>query len=190
MASAVRPVFCQLSSKKPVVQRAEPAGPVQVQKQMVSDSSALSTESGKIVLQPRLCTLRSTFDGNIVGYDVHYNVAIINILSNVPLPIVTLRLLDDSISIDRAIVNSTRDNFHPRPLSSAFKLCAEEVVVALGRNCRNFDMKPGVERPLVNSFREMIGVNFMNEHSTPFLLVNIVDKWLNHFKKYEKFCRP
>lgn len=59
MAYAVRPVFCQLSSKNPAVQRAEPPVPVPVQKQRVSDSSALSTESGKIVLQPRLCTLRS-----------------------------------------------------------------------------------------------------------------------------------
>ena len=33
-------------------------------------------------------------------------------------------------------------------------------------------------------------MNFMNEKFTPFLPVNIVDKWLNHFKRYGKFCRP
>ena len=80
------------------------------------------------------------FDGNIVGYDVHYNVAIINILSDVPLPVATLRLLDDSVSIDPALVHSSRDNFQPRPHSSAFKICAEEMVVALGRNCGNSDI--------------------------------------------------
>ncbi|KAM7523673.1 hypothetical protein LguiA_013575 [Lonicera macranthoides] len=66
MAYAVRPVFCQLTSKNPSVQRAEPAGPVPVQKQRVSDSSPLSTESVKIVLQPRLCTLRS-YGGDRLG---------------------------------------------------------------------------------------------------------------------------
>ncbi|KAM7529210.1 hypothetical protein LguiB_032620 [Lonicera macranthoides] len=80
------------------------------------------------------------FDGNIAGYDVHYNIAIINILSDVPLPVATLRILDDSVSIDPALVHSGRDNFQLRPHSSAFKFCAEEAVVALGRNCKNFDI--------------------------------------------------
>ncbi|KAM7529206.1 hypothetical protein LguiB_032616 [Lonicera macranthoides] len=80
------------------------------------------------------------FDGNIVGYDVHYNIAIINILSDVLLPVATLKILDDLVSIDPSLVHSSHDNFQLRPHSSAFKFCAEEVVVALGRNCRNFDI--------------------------------------------------
>ncbi|KAI8030384.1 hypothetical protein LOK49_LG01G02429 [Camellia lanceoleosa] len=52
MAMAVRPVFCELSSTKPAV-------PVQVQRVRGSELSPTTTDNVKIVLQPRLCTLRS-----------------------------------------------------------------------------------------------------------------------------------
>uniref|UniRef100_A0A5B7B9S4 Stress enhanced protein 2 n=1 Tax=Davidia involucrata TaxID=16924 RepID=A0A5B7B9S4_DAVIN len=57
MALAVRPVFCQLKSQKPAV-------PVPVQRVRASDVSPTTTDSvKKIVLQPRLCTLRSYGSG-------------------------------------------------------------------------------------------------------------------------------
>ncbi|KAM7523676.1 hypothetical protein LguiA_013578 [Lonicera macranthoides] len=87
-----------------------------------------------------------TFDPNILGYDMHYNVAIINILSDVPLLL--------------------------RPSSSAFKLCAEEVVVALGRNRGNFDVMIVPDKFCLDDGKYQ------------------VDKWLIHFKRYEKFCQP
>jgi hypothetical protein len=56
MATAVRLVFCELKSAKP-------ATPVQVQKAIrgsdVSPPATTTTGNVKIVLQPRLCTLRS-----------------------------------------------------------------------------------------------------------------------------------
>ncbi|KAA8530930.1 hypothetical protein F0562_005611 [Nyssa sinensis] len=51
MASAVRPVFCELKSQNPAVP---------VQRARVSDVSPMAAaDNVKIVLQPRLCTLRS-----------------------------------------------------------------------------------------------------------------------------------
>ncbi|KAK9062261.1 hypothetical protein SSX86_019447 [Deinandra increscens subsp. villosa] len=63
MALAVRPIFCNLNSDKPVVQKDEPAsGPIpslQVQKARLTNSATLAADNGKILLQPRVCTLRS-----------------------------------------------------------------------------------------------------------------------------------
>ncbi|KAL2521425.1 Stress enhanced protein 2 [Forsythia ovata] len=56
MALAPRPVFCELKADKP-------AAPLQVQKVKLAE---LPTDNGKIVLQPRLCTLRS-YGGDRVG---------------------------------------------------------------------------------------------------------------------------
>ncbi|KAI6699687.1 hypothetical protein NL676_014011 [Syzygium grande] len=58
MATAARAVHCRLPAAKQEVARREPAGPVQVSvqrpKQAVPDGG-----NGKILLQPRLCNLRS-----------------------------------------------------------------------------------------------------------------------------------
>ncbi|XP_024988940.1 stress enhanced protein 2, chloroplastic [Cynara cardunculus var. scolymus] len=64
MALAARPIVCRLTPNKPVVQRDEPAAlPVPslpVQKVRLTDAAAVTTEyDGKILLQPRVCTLRS-----------------------------------------------------------------------------------------------------------------------------------
>ncbi|KAK3001820.1 hypothetical protein RJ639_021804 [Escallonia herrerae] len=62
MALAARPVFCQLSSQKPSVQRAEPAVSISVEAQKAKAADLLppvATDNVKILLQPRLCTLRS-----------------------------------------------------------------------------------------------------------------------------------
>lgn len=61
MALTARPVFCEL---KPQTQKAEPAVFTPVQKLRVSEPGQL--ENGKIMLQPRLTTLRS-FGSDPVG---------------------------------------------------------------------------------------------------------------------------
>ncbi|KAL8246663.1 hypothetical protein R6Q59_007879 [Mikania micrantha] len=64
MALAARPIASHLKSDKPVVQKDEPAAgsvpslPVQ-KARLANTSSALAADSGKILLQPRVCTLRS-----------------------------------------------------------------------------------------------------------------------------------
>ncbi|XP_076892191.1 stress enhanced protein 2, chloroplastic-like [Bidens hawaiensis] len=61
MALAARPIVSHLKSDKPVVQKDElSAGQIPVQKARLTNTAAISTaESGKIMLQPRVCTLRS-----------------------------------------------------------------------------------------------------------------------------------
>ncbi|KAI8540733.1 hypothetical protein RHMOL_Rhmol08G0008800 [Rhododendron molle] len=60
MATACRLVFCELKSTKP-------ATPVQVQKVMKGSDMSPVTDNVKIVLQPRLCTLRSYGSTDRVG---------------------------------------------------------------------------------------------------------------------------
>ncbi|KAG6657454.1 hypothetical protein I3843_04G084700 [Carya illinoinensis] len=56
MASAARAIHSELRSTKPVLQRREPLAPVQVQ---VPKSKPADSDRTKVVLQPRLCNLRS-----------------------------------------------------------------------------------------------------------------------------------
>ncbi|RDX86943.1 Stress enhanced protein 2, chloroplastic [Mucuna pruriens] len=60
MAYATRVAHCQLRSPTPAVRSREPAGPVQVPipKPKAAEAEATNTNTN-IVLQPRLCTLRS-----------------------------------------------------------------------------------------------------------------------------------
>ncbi|KAJ0703911.1 putative chlorophyll A-B binding protein [Helianthus annuus] len=63
MALAARPIACHLKSDKPVVQKDDPtAGPVPslaVQKARLTNTAAITADNAKILLQPRVCTLRS-----------------------------------------------------------------------------------------------------------------------------------
>lgn len=59
MDLAARRVFCELKSDKP-------AAPLQVQKPKLVELPQTATDNGKIVLQPRLCTLRS-YSGDRLG---------------------------------------------------------------------------------------------------------------------------
>ncbi|TKY60347.1 Stress enhanced protein 2 [Spatholobus suberectus] len=58
MASATRVAHCELRSARPAVRAREPAGPVQVNIPKPKAAEAEGTNAN-IVLQPRLCTLRS-----------------------------------------------------------------------------------------------------------------------------------
>lgn len=62
MALTARAIHSELKSPKPAVSRREPADPVQVQIPVQKPKPVVNTDGGKmnnIVLQPRLCTLRS-----------------------------------------------------------------------------------------------------------------------------------
>ncbi|KAI8021670.1 putative protease Do-like 14 [Camellia lanceoleosa] len=157
------------------------------------------------------------FEGRVFAYDFHFNIAFIKIESNATLPTASLRLLEDSISIDPNDIPGS-DSFQLRPHSNVSKLCPGDIVVAVGRffdapynlmaargqfslDCCKFDCKElfranckiskcGIGGPLINHYGEVIGVNFYDSLCTPFLPINIVSKCLEHFKKYGNFCRP
>ncbi|KAH7856703.1 hypothetical protein Vadar_004470 [Vaccinium darrowii] len=110
------------------------------------------------------------------------------------------------------------ESFELHPHSNLINLCPGDAVIALGRyfeepyeimaapgkfsldSCR-FDCKElfranckiskcGIGGPLINRNGDVIGVNFYDELCTPFLPINIVLKWLEHFKKHGRFFRP
>ncbi|GMP61549.1 hypothetical protein CsSME_00023970 [Camellia sinensis var. sinensis] len=72
------------------------------------------------------------FEGRVFAYDFHFNIAFIKIESNATLPTASLRLLEDSISIDPNDIPGS-DSFQLRPLSNVSKLCPGDIVVAVGR---------------------------------------------------------
>lgn len=79
------------------------------------------------------------FDGQVFAYDFHYNIAIIKIESDAPLPSASLRLLDDSISVDPSEIPCPEDveegseSFQLHRHSNLFNLCPGDMVVAIGR---------------------------------------------------------
>ncbi|KAM7475479.1 hypothetical protein LguiB_022722 [Lonicera macranthoides] len=108
--------------------------------------------------------------------------------------------------------------FQIQPHSEKFNLSPGDLVVGIGRyfeephdlmaapgefslDCCKFDCKElfranctiskcGIGGPLINCNGEVIGVNFYDECSTPFLPINIASKCLKHFENYRTFCRP
>lgn len=58
MASSARAIHCGVRSQKPALTRREPAVPVQIQVPLPKTKPA-DSDGAKIVLQPRLCNLRS-----------------------------------------------------------------------------------------------------------------------------------
>lgn len=58
MASVARAIHCELSSQKPALTRREPAVPAQFQVP-VPKAKPADADGAKILLQPRLCNLRS-----------------------------------------------------------------------------------------------------------------------------------
>uniref|UniRef100_A0A1D1ZEB5 Putative protease Do-like 14 n=1 Tax=Anthurium amnicola TaxID=1678845 RepID=A0A1D1ZEB5_9ARAE len=75
-----------------------------------------------------------SYEGQILAYDLYYNIAALRIQSNAPLPIASLTHLDDSITVDPNELCSREEKaFQLRPHSSSFNLIPGDKVIAIGR---------------------------------------------------------
>lgn len=71
------------------------------------------------------------FEGHVSSHDFHFNIATINVTSDVALPTALLRPLDDNIPIFPSETTSLQSQHH----SDSFKIHPGDMVVTLGRSC-------------------------------------------------------
>ncbi|KAM7475483.1 hypothetical protein LguiB_022726 [Lonicera macranthoides] len=74
-----------------------------------------------------------SFEGQVVFYDSHYNISIIKIESDSPLPIASLRLVDDSISVDSCNIPCPREKGVGSESHQFCQLCPGDLVIGVGR---------------------------------------------------------
>ncbi|KAK1362934.1 Protease Do-like 14-like protein [Heracleum sosnowskyi] len=153
----------------------------------------------------------SSYDGELVAYDFHFNLAAISFYSESPLPVARLAVLDDCLNV-------SLPSFELRTHSRSYNLSPGDDVVAVGRYfCKPFELMaaPGaywLDRceydckellkatsfitrcgdggPLVNHSGEVIGIIYYDFDSTPFMPIRIALKWWEHYKTFGKHCRP
>ncbi|GER37455.1 serine protease htrA-like protein [Striga asiatica] len=73
-----------------------------------------------------------TLEAKVFGWDFHYNIGVLKIETDVPIPTSKLRHINDSINIDPDLLDEKPPKFDPQ--SNKFNLVPGDVVVALGRN--------------------------------------------------------
>ncbi|XP_057771948.1 putative protease Do-like 14 [Salvia miltiorrhiza] len=144
--------------------------------------------------------------------DFHLNLAIVRIQAAQLLPCAKLGRIKDSV-----ILNSATTSWQLRPqCDQSSVLLPGHKLMALGRHqdrMRDFMAAPGelsiedcgfdckelfystcritksgIGGPMINQEGEVVGVNFFHVNFTPFLPINIITKWLEHFKK-SRDCR-
>ncbi|KAI7993080.1 putative protease Do-like 14 [Camellia lanceoleosa] len=120
------------------------------------------------------------FNGHVIAYDFHFNIATISIEIDVALPTAIIRPLDDSISIDPSEISASG--------TMSLDCCKFDCKELFRANC--IITKSGIGGPLINRYGEVIGVNFYDDVCTPFLPINIVSQCLLQFKKNRKSRRP
>lgn len=157
----------------------------------------------------------NSYDGEVIAHDFYYNLAAIRFKSETPLAIATLAHVDDSVSIA-----SMQPSFQLRAHSRSSNLVPGDKVIALGRYfAKDFDIMvaPGeycLERPdseydcrelfstnckitrsgdggpLINYNGEVVGVTYYDFGLLPWIPINIVCKWWEHYKRFGEYRRP
>ncbi|KAJ6856207.1 protease Do-like 14 [Populus alba x Populus x berolinensis] len=158
-----------------------------------------------------------SFEGEIFGFNFHYNIAIIKFKSSSRFPTAILKHIDGSIPLTtKAELQNTSFGLRPHAEpSDLFNLCPGEKVIALGRHYLSHSLMVapvtytwflsflhsavktlGVRRPgwywgtLINCNGEVIGINFHEHSYTSFLPINIASRCLECLEKNGKVPQP
>lgn len=89
-------------------------------------------------------------DGDLIDWDLHYNIALVRIKSETRLKAAHLKALDDSMSLDlNALPCSFEETLKARISKEVFNIYPGDKVIAVGRyfkNCYEIMAAPGVFR--------------------------------------------
>ncbi|XP_011013773.1 PREDICTED: uncharacterized protein LOC105117720 [Populus euphratica] len=117
--------------------------------------------------------------GQVLGYDFHYNLAIIQITTDYPLPTAILTDIDVSMPLTPTPLLTDSKPFGLRPHtvdSSLFKLRGGDKVYIGG--------------PLINCDGEVIGIVFHYDGYAAFLPINIASRCMQLLKRDRGVCHP
>ncbi|KAL3565936.1 hypothetical protein D5086_031351 [Populus alba] len=117
--------------------------------------------------------------GEVLGYDFHYNLAIIKITTDYPLPTAILTDIDVSMPLTPTplLIDSKPFGLRPHTVdSSLFKLRGGDKVYIGG--------------PLINCDGEVIGIVFHDDGYAAFLPINIASRCLQLLKRDRGVCHP
>ncbi|KAM0910554.1 hypothetical protein ACQ4PT_014085 [Festuca glaucescens] len=125
---------------------------------------------------------KKVVNGQVLMYDLHYNVAIVSIDCVVDLLVVVLSDLPNSYFLTPSPVVAFARKFEPGTLQmkrgetfrTLSKLDCDELMVS---TCP-------IEQKI------LLGVNFIDENNTPFLPAGVVGRCLEHFRKFGQIKQP
>ncbi|KAJ1694747.1 hypothetical protein LUZ63_011445 [Rhynchospora breviuscula] len=148
----------------------------------------------------------------LVGRDVHYNLALIEIIVNQTLQAAKFRWLDDTVFIDECSykeIKSSRETQNIFPGDRIIALSRSHVGLCFAAAASGsyimespkFDCqellyttcvinKSWIGGPVVNCNMEVIGVTFYNGGYASFLPINVAMKWWEAIKLNRKLCHP
>ncbi|XP_022765647.1 putative protease Do-like 14 isoform X2 [Durio zibethinus] len=187
---------------------------------ILTSASLLRCPSGAASLAPDIKVDVLLLDGKLLqgevfAYDFHYNLSVIKIRSDAPLPTPSLRNLDESRPVTLHPVLGSTSSHH----SDSFKIRPGDTVMALGRHYHSHSLvvasgsftiglcKFGCKEllkatckmvtryyiggPLINRDGEVIGINFYHERSVnrPWLGVKLTNFYAVNLVDLEKIIQ-
>ncbi|KAL8154500.1 hypothetical protein AgCh_000018 [Apium graveolens] len=154
----------------------------------------------------------------VVACDYYYNLAVLRIMTDIPLQPANMRSLDDGLSIHPTqplSLDPDGKSFRLRPHSNLFKILPDDKVIALSRRYNDpyfldFDVAHfSMERPSneCHEFFYVKGIDGINYnggpvinysgemigilfHESSFLPSNVISRWWKHYKTHREFRRP